>query len=39
MMNAGRFDEAAEVVREGRGKALMDQIDVLISDMIAEEEQ
>ncbi|WP_457796574.1 CHASE3 domain-containing protein [Methylocystis sp. S23] len=38
LIKAGRFDEAAEVVRSGQGKALMDQIDALINDMVAAEE-
>ncbi|MCC3244075.1 CHASE3 domain-containing protein [Methylocystis sp. WRRC1] len=38
LMKAGRFDEAAEIVRSGRGKALMDQIDGLIAAMIKHEE-
>ncbi len=38
LMKAGRFDEAIEIVRSGAGKSLMDQIDALISDMIAQEE-
>ncbi len=37
-MKAGRFDEAADVVRDGRGKALTDQIEALIGEMIAQEE-
>jgi signal transduction histidine kinase/ActR/RegA family two-component response regulator len=38
LMKDGRFDEAAEIVRNGRGKALMDQIDSLINEMISREE-
>ncbi|WP_036287169.1 CHASE3 domain-containing protein [Methylocystis sp. ATCC 49242] len=38
LMKDGRFDEAAEIVRGGRGKALMDQIDGLIAAMIMYEE-
>jgi signal transduction histidine kinase/CheY-like chemotaxis protein len=38
LMKAGRFDEAIELVRTGEGKALMDQIDALINDMISEEQ-
>lgn len=39
IMNAGRFDEAVALLRDGRGKALMDQIDALIAEMISEEEK
>ncbi len=39
LMKQGRFDAAAEIVRTGRGAALMEQVDALISQMIAEEEQ
>jgi signal transduction histidine kinase/CheY-like chemotaxis protein len=39
LMRAGRFDEAAEIIRGGRGKELMDHIDGLISEMISEEEE
>jgi len=38
LMKARRYDEATEVVRSGQGKALMDQIDALINDMVASEE-
>ncbi|QGM98898.1 CHASE3 domain-containing protein [Methylocystis parvus] len=38
LMKVGRFDDAAELVRGGRGKMLMDQIDALINDMVASEE-
>lgn len=39
MMTDGRFEEAADVVRNGRGKALMDQIDALIREMIDGEKE
>jgi signal transduction histidine kinase/ActR/RegA family two-component response regulator len=39
LMTTGRFEEAAEIVRNERGKALMDQIDAIISEMISREEQ
>ncbi|WP_442753591.1 CHASE3 domain-containing protein [Methylocystis sp. JAN1] len=39
LMNAGRFNEATEIVRTGRGKALMDQIDALINEMVSFEEE
>lgn len=39
LMREGRFDEAAEVVRAGRGKELTDQIEALIGEMIAQEEE
>lgn len=39
LMQAGRFDEAAEIVRDGRGQALMNQIDEIISAMISYEEE
>ncbi|WP_363348165.1 CHASE3 domain-containing protein [Methylocystis echinoides] len=39
LMKDGRSDEAVEVVRGGRGKALTDQIEALIGEMIAQEEE
>ncbi|WP_424362494.1 CHASE3 domain-containing protein [Methylocystis parvus] len=39
LMRAERFDEASEIVRTGRGKALMDQIDALVNEMISSEEE
>ncbi|PPD42487.1 MAG: histidine kinase [Methylocystis sp.] len=38
LMRTGRFDEATQIVQGGRGKQLMDQIDAVISEMIASEE-
>ncbi|MDJ0447862.1 CHASE3 domain-containing protein [Methylocystis sp. JR02] len=38
LMRAGRFDEAAEIVRTGEGKALTDRIDALVAEMIAQED-
>jgi signal transduction histidine kinase/CheY-like chemotaxis protein len=38
MMKSGRFDEAAELVRSGEGKALSTRIDVLITEMISQED-
>jgi signal transduction histidine kinase len=38
LMRTGRFDEAASLVRDGRGKALSDEIDALVGEMIADEE-
>lgn len=39
LMSAGRFDESTKIVRAGRGKKLMDRLQTLISDMLAEEER
>ncbi len=39
LMREGRFDEAADIMRGGRGKALTDQIEALIGEMIAQEEE
>jgi signal transduction histidine kinase/ActR/RegA family two-component response regulator len=39
MMKAGRFDDVVEIVRSGRGKAVMDQIDALINEMVGAEEE
>lgn len=39
LLTAGRFDEAAQMVRDGRGKALMDEINVLIAQMVEREEE
>jgi signal transduction histidine kinase/ActR/RegA family two-component response regulator len=38
LMKAGRFDEAAEILRTGQGKTLTDRIDALIAEMISHEE-
>ncbi|MGJ0505826.1 MAG: CHASE3 domain-containing protein [Methylocystis sp.] len=39
LMKAERFDEAGNLVRSGRGKVLMDQIESLIAEMIGGEEE
>jgi signal transduction histidine kinase/ActR/RegA family two-component response regulator len=38
LMKAGRFEEAVDILRGGRGKVLGDEIESLIADMIAQEE-
>lgn len=39
LMQETRFNEAIDLVRSGVGKKMMDEIDALASEMIAEEEQ
>ncbi len=38
LMEAGRFDEAADILRGGEGKRLSDRIDAMIDQMVAHEE-